>query len=525
MPTAPASPTASPTPPDPADRSTFTARAVAWSTWVKDTHIGEMEALATNAYDNAVESAASADDSATSAGEAAGHASTAAGHVTAAEAARDDAEALAAAALLSPTTQGTASDSRTIGEGTLNLTTQTGKNFIVTQWVLVASRADPSNWMAGPIVSYTTGSGAIQISVTHKGGSGTYSDWNISPTAPLPSVINVRPEFGDGSDGDVTVSSGTTTLTRNMYYNNLTISGTGSIDAAGYKIFVLDTLDLTAAPADAIKRLVNDGGNSSGTGAGAAPSSTGHSTTNEVGAGGAGTAGASGDGVQATAVTDSSTYLGGRCGASGAGGADGDGGSPGGAARAKPTDVVAAIEMSLGQFIVAGIGTLAQGGLGGQGGSSGGGGGSSGGGGGGGGRGGGVLDIRAKTISRGASTAAGAISARGGDGGDGGNASTNNRGGGAGGSGAGGGLVQIVYRSLTGATATNAIDVSGGAGGNGGTGHNSGAAGAGGDGGDGGRFRYIDLKNGVVYDNLSSATGSAASGTSGGAGATARYSL
>lgn len=44
--------------------------------------------------------------------------------------------------------------------------------------------------------------------------------------------------FGDGYDGDVSISSGTTILTRDMYYNNLTISGTGKINVNGWRIFV-----------------------------------------------------------------------------------------------------------------------------------------------------------------------------------------------------------------------------------------------------------------------------------------------
>ena len=45
--------------------------------------------------------------------------------------------------------------------------------------------------------------------------------------------------FGDGSDGDVTISS-PTTLTRDMYYNNLTVNDTLTTD--GYRIFVKETI-------------------------------------------------------------------------------------------------------------------------------------------------------------------------------------------------------------------------------------------------------------------------------------------
>lgn len=52
------------------------------------------------------------------------------------------------------------------------------------------------------------------------------------------SLLNVS--FGDGSDGDVTISS-PTTLTRDMYYNNLTVNSTLTTD--GYKIFVKNKID------------------------------------------------------------------------------------------------------------------------------------------------------------------------------------------------------------------------------------------------------------------------------------------
>lgn len=49
----------------------------------------------------------------------------------------------------------------------------------------------------------------------------------------------IEAAFGDGSDGDVTISS-PTTLTRNMYYNNLTVNDVLTTD--GYRIFVKNTL-------------------------------------------------------------------------------------------------------------------------------------------------------------------------------------------------------------------------------------------------------------------------------------------
>ena len=47
--------------------------------------------------------------------------------------------------------------------------------------------------------------------------------------------------FGDGSDGDVTISSDTS-LSRDMYYNNLTINPGVTLNPNGYRIFVKGTL-------------------------------------------------------------------------------------------------------------------------------------------------------------------------------------------------------------------------------------------------------------------------------------------
>lgn len=55
--------------------------------------------------------------------------------------------------------------------------------------------------------------------------------------------------YGSGADGNVTVSSNTT-LTRDMYYNNLTISDGIHLNTAGYKVFVRNSLSLSSASAN-----------------------------------------------------------------------------------------------------------------------------------------------------------------------------------------------------------------------------------------------------------------------------------
>ena len=79
-------------------------------------------------------------------------------------------------------------------------------------------------------------------------------------------VIGPLDYFGDGHDGDVIISSNTS-LSRDMYYNNLTINNGVTLNPNGYRIFVKETLTNNGT----IERNGNpggDGGNAStGTGA------------------------------------------------------------------------------------------------------------------------------------------------------------------------------------------------------------------------------------------------------------------
>jgi len=339
--------------------------------------------------------------------------------------------------------------------------------------------------------------------------------------------------FGDGSDGNVTISSGTTTLTRDMYYNDLTISGTGQLNTAGFRVFVAGTLDITAAPAYAIYA-----GNqlaASRSGSNAVSNLGGSSGTNQISngttvgnGGGSATNGASGTTGAGAQPSSASTALQSVGGVSGAGGAGGAGGSAGGASRAataqtNPADI-RRLSTELASFYGTSF-TRINGGSCGPGGSSGGGDGTgSGGGGGGGGAGGGVLFVAAATISRGGSTAASAISAAGGNGGNGASGTGGtNRGGGGGGAGGGGGFLYLIYRILTGSTATNCLDATGGNGGAGGNGVGTGGGGNGGGSGGGGRIDVYDIGAGTqsITNTTAAVAGNAASGATGGAALTA----
>jgi hypothetical protein len=320
--------------------------------------------------------------------------------------------------------------------------------------------------------------------------------------------------FGDGSDGTVTISSGTTTLTRDMYYQNLTISGTSQLVTGGFRVFVRGTLDLSAAPAGAIQR----NGVAGGAGATAGTIGSIGNTVTAASLGGAAAGGAAGAGGTAagSGSTAPSTQVsnGGLSGASGAGGT-GSGGA-GGAGQAAAAQTAMSIRRHAFE-LQSGV-TLLSGGMAGAGGGGGGGDGTAGAGGGGASSGGGVVWIAAATINRGGSTATGAIQANAGAAGAGGAATAGNRGGGGGAAGAGGGWIFLIYAALTGSTATGAVAANGSAGGAGGAGFGTGTAGGGGGGGSGGRITVFDLAGNTITETLGSAGGSAVGVTGGSAG-------
>lgn len=331
--------------------------------------------------------------------------------------------------------------------------------------------------------------------------------------------------FGNGADGNITISAGTTTLSAPAYYNNLTLNGTGVLSPSRFRVFVAGTLDITAAQVGAVlgngitgNSPANQNGGSGGSGQAVA----------ELGASNAG--GSGGSSTTTTGVTGSANttvlVMGGGRGGTGGTGGSGAGGSAvaantGGlftAARSVPYPADQLIQYTSGSL------RFVEGGSGGGGGSGGAGSGTqTGGGGGGGGSAGHVLYIAARRINRGASTPAGCVTVNGGNGGNGFTPANVNTGGGAGGGGGGGGYVYLMFEELLGSSATF-IRANGGSGGTGANGQGTGQAGTGGNGGNGGRVTLIDLKAGTVTETTGSA-GSAASGTTGGAGGTLAVTL
>ena len=97
-----------------------------------------------------------------------------------------DAAASAASAVTSPATQATSTTSMSISSGSKAFTlAQTGKNFVVGQWVAITDLASPStNWMNGAITAFNSGTGVITVNVSVIAGSGTFSSWAVSQSSP-----------------------------------------------------------------------------------------------------------------------------------------------------------------------------------------------------------------------------------------------------------------------------------------------------------------------------------------------------
>jgi hypothetical protein len=351
--------------------------------------------------------------------------------------------------------------------------------------------------------------------------------------------------YGTGEEGNATVTGAVNlgTVEYRKLYNNLTISGAGVLTLSNRAVFVYDSLDLTAAGANALTATGSNASGSSSVGTPSgdiqipvyASSSTGgaSSTTN----------GSAASSAQAVRVTILRPTYGGNSGRGGVGGAS----SPrtGGASTAVSAPVSSyeplhnpPVDPSISgawartnsspiasdlSFSQAGLSSGATGGGGGAGsgtlaGTSGGGGGG----------GGGAVIIYAKKILVSSSTPANVITAVGGNGGNSTNATNANTASGGGGGGGMGGLILIVCDEIVATDSTtvvvNALNASGGAGGNAGTANGTATAGAGGYGGAGGRIMLYVRKSNTLYMSYS-VDGSANSTVTGGAGGVTRMDL
>jgi len=88
-------------------------------------------------------------------------------------------------------------------------------------------------WLTLGVATPVTASLGVQ-----KAGNDLQLDLAANPGLEIVSnKVRVLADFGAGSDGDVTISSNTS-LSRDMYYNNLTVDATFTLDTNGYRVFV-----------------------------------------------------------------------------------------------------------------------------------------------------------------------------------------------------------------------------------------------------------------------------------------------
>lgn len=137
--------------------------------------------------------------------------------VAACAASATSASASAATAVNAPGTSATSTTSLAIGLGSQAFTlAQTGKAFSLGQWVVIASTAAPdTNWMAGPIASFNSGTGAITVTSKVFGGSGTFTSWTISVTAPVGMAnpyFKVSDQKSSGTNGGSSVATDITQI-------------------------------------------------------------------------------------------------------------------------------------------------------------------------------------------------------------------------------------------------------------------------------------------------------------------------
>ena len=222
-----------------------------------DLFIGALPTFRTEANILAVEAEADA----LTASNAATTATTQAGIATTKAA---EASASAVAAVNAPGTNATSTTSVLVGTGSKSLTVQTGKIFVVGQYVTIARTSAPSTTsMFGTVTAYTSGTGDLVVNVTSITGSGTFTDWTIAISAPavtnLPfSSITSKPTTISGygitdavtTAGDQSVEGVKTFTSAPVYDESIQVIAvnTTAVKARTYVLTASLTLTLPASP-------------------------------------------------------------------------------------------------------------------------------------------------------------------------------------------------------------------------------------------------------------------------------------
>lgn len=93
--------------------------------------------------------------------------------------------AAASAALAAQTFNGTSTTSLTVSAGAKTLTTQTGKAWVVGQYISVARTSSPTNTiLRGIITAYDIATGSLSFTCDDITGSGTFTDWTLGLAGP-----------------------------------------------------------------------------------------------------------------------------------------------------------------------------------------------------------------------------------------------------------------------------------------------------------------------------------------------------
>lgn len=80
----------------------------------------------------------------------------------------------------------TSTSSLTVGTGSKTFAIQTGKLFVVGQYVTATSAADSTKWVHGQITAHNSTTGSLTVNVGLTGLTGTVNDWVIGLSGPLP---------------------------------------------------------------------------------------------------------------------------------------------------------------------------------------------------------------------------------------------------------------------------------------------------------------------------------------------------
>jgi hypothetical protein len=145
-----------------------------------------------------------------------------------------------------------------------------------------------------------------------------------TPALPAPPTVSPfsASVYGTGVDGDVTIA-GTVALTRDMFYDNLTVSAGATLNPNGFRIFVRDTLTVDGTvQRNGRSATVDDGAVATAPGAGVNP------VLGSGAAGGRTGHGFGGHDPVGVAGSSASWALGGAGGAGGTGSAAGGAGGP-----------------------------------------------------------------------------------------------------------------------------------------------------------------------------------------------------